>query len=608
MEAPDASRGVFFQTVGREDAMRPIDGNRLWSHVDPNRLDSGRRGYKNIFAVLAVTLPLTASLAVAADTCGTQPNVGRDSLKFAQYFLSKPQDAPGCAMEVVNGHIAIKSPTTNPAMTCPDMFAWKLFAESVTSEFWKGWAADQETWPGNGFANDPGVPLPLCASGQSGSSCCDPDRATNPGYDDPSYKAKSCPYFPGDHLAATGGAMPERIGVLPSKAHTLSFAADPRLREILTRDAAAPPQPGRKIRQSMAEVVFRNKPLFDFVFRNGLYFQEGIIKVFQANSDNIKAGAPYRVSNDAGTLSEIVFPVDSVMIKSDWLSRERAAEMGLQDDPDHPFVKMNITSAVTDNNGTILQPGEHWLLGLHISSKDIPNWVWATFEHVHNPGRCDYTGCNDSFGYDSPDAVAAGQTHNFTRPHLACDNLPLPSFILDLGKPYPPGMRRANLSGVFASLGIGTKDNTSLIPSFADRAWLSYELKGAQVDFVDSIGRPAHLANSVTEAGFVSTSSCMTCHARAGTAATGTIPPALGVFENGITDSGYLPSSNGNPVPDWYNRSGQPPTLQVLQTDFVWGFLAANSTKPPSAAVLALRPRLPARSPGLSVRERTQGD
>jgi hypothetical protein len=34
----------------------------------------------------------------------------------------------------------------------------------------------------------------------------------------------------------------------------------------------------------------------------------------------------------------------------------------------------------------------------HISSKDIPNWIWATFEHVGNPGRCDYTGCNDSYG------------------------------------------------------------------------------------------------------------------------------------------------------------------------------------------------------------------
>jgi hypothetical protein len=133
-------------------------------------------------------------------------------------------------------------------------------------------------------------------------------------------------------------------------------------------------------------------------------------------------------------------------------------------------------------------------------------------------------------------------------------------------------------------------------------------LKGAQVEFTDSMGRAVHLGNSVTEGGFVSTSSCMTCHARAGAAVAGTIPPPLGVFENGISDSGYLPSSIGIPVADWYNRSGQPPTLQVLQTDFVWGFLAANSTKPPSAAIAALRARLPSRSTFFSVRERTQGN
>lgn len=245
-------------------------------------------------------------------------------------------------------------------------------------------------------------------------------------------------------------------------------------------------------------------------------------------------------------------------------------------------------------------------MALHISSKDIPNWVWATFEHVGNPGRCDYTGCNDSFGYESSDTVNTGQSKNYTRPHMACDNLPLPSFVLDLGKSYPAGSRRPSLSAVFAALGIGTTDSTTLVPSPKDRAWLSYELKGAQVEFADSTGRPTHLGNSVTEGGFVSTSSCMTCHARSGATVAGTIPPALGVFENGVTDSGYLPSSYGLPLPDWYNRSGQPPTLQVLQTDFVWGFLAANSTKPPSAAILSLRTRLPPRAPSFSVRDRFQ--
>jgi hypothetical protein len=184
-------------------------------------------------AVAALVL-LHVSSAAVADTCG--PGRGApDNLRFVEYFLSRPQDAPACTMQVVNGRLLVQSPITNPALTCPDMFAWKMFAETVTTEFWKSWATDQETWPGNGLPNDPGLPLALCAKGQSGPTCCDPGAANNPGYDDPSYKAKSCPYFPGDHAATLAAGVPERIGVLPSKAHMLSFASNPRFREILLR-------------------------------------------------------------------------------------------------------------------------------------------------------------------------------------------------------------------------------------------------------------------------------------------------------------------------------------------------------------------------------------
>ena len=392
--------------------------------------------------------------------------------------------------------------------------------------------------------------------------------------------------------------MPVRLGAPPSKAHTLGFAASPRFRVALQQEAklaqqilvAPDPSKGRSIRQSLAEVVFRNKPFFDYVFQNELYNTEGIVKVFDRNAANIGNGAPYRLADGGGALAEIVFPAGAVMIKSDWLSRASALTMGLRDDPQNPYVKMSITTPVLDDNGLVLGPGEYWLVAIHFSSKDIPNWVWTTFEHVNNPGRCDYVGCNDSYGYASPDKVAAGQAGNYTRPHETCDNLPLASWVLDVGETYPGGERQPGLQAVFAALRIGTADNPTLVPQPTDRAWLSYRLKGSQVDFTDPTGRPTHLGNSVTEAGFVTTSSCMTCHARAGTNAAGTVPLPLGVFENGLTESGYLPSSNGVPIADWYHQSGQPPALRVLQTDFAWGFLLANSTHAPAAALSVSAP------------------
>ena len=582
----------------------------------PNYRKYLHRGGKALTAAVLAT-PICIAMAAAAATCGEGADAAPDNLRFVQYFLSRIQDAPACAMRVVDGRMVVQSPTTNAALTCPDMFAWKLFAEAVTAEFWKNWATDQEMWPGNGYPDDAGLPLALCAKGRTGPGCCAPDSLSNPGYDDPSYKAKSCPYFPGDHAAKVAGGMPERIGVIPSKAHMLSFANNPRFRENLVRDAELLRQmsenpgqtEGRKIRQAMAELVFRNKSFFDYVFQNNLYNQEGILSVVQNNDDNIRNGAPYRISNDVGAFSEIVFPTDAVMIKSNWLSRERAEEMGVRDDPAHPYIKMNITSPVTDKNGTILRPGEHWLVAIHISSKDTPNWVWATFEHVNNPGRCDYTGCNNSFGHELADAVLPGQARNYTRPHQVCDNLPLPSWVLDLGKSYAGGSRRPALANIFKALGIGTKENPTLIPTYADRAWLSYELKGSQVEFTDSMGRATRLGNSVTEAGFVSSSSCITCHAKAAAASDGGKPPALrmpalSVFQNEMSDSGYLQSTFGNPVPQWFNRDAQPPSLQALQTDFVWGFLAANSIKPQTAPGVALTAKAPGRGSFFSVRER----
>jgi hypothetical protein len=402
--------------------------------------------------------------------------------------------------------------------------------------------------------------------------CCDPNSKMNPGYDDPVNQATYCPYFPGDHFGPNQKAAPLRIGVLPSKAHLVSFALEPRIQSLL----AAELEPGRKVRQAMAELVFRNKPLFDYTFRNDLYNQEGMIKVFRNHAEGQKNGAPYRGDNASTLLTEIDYPIDSVMIKSNWISKERALEIGLKDDTQNPYVKMNILSAVTDNNGTILAPGEHWLVAFHISSKDIPNWVWATFEHVNNPGRCDYTGCNDSFGYMSPDEVKAGQAKNFTAPKAKCDALLLASWVFDTGKIYGGGIRSVGLSKIFDGLGIGTKDNATLTPSYSDRAWLSYRLKGAQTQFTDSIGSPTRLGNSVTEGGFVSTSSCMSCHARAGVTATGTQAPELGVFINELSESGYFQSSRGAPNPDWFLHSGVPRKTAVVQTDFIWGFLSAN--------------------------------
>ena len=61
----------------------------------------------------AVMLSLGTPIATAADTCGTPENPAADSLRYVEYFLSKPQDSAGCAVKVVDGHIVVQAPTSN---------------------------------------------------------------------------------------------------------------------------------------------------------------------------------------------------------------------------------------------------------------------------------------------------------------------------------------------------------------------------------------------------------------------------------------------------------------------------------------------------------------
>jgi len=251
--------------------------------------------------------------------------------------------------------------------------------------------------------------------------------------------------------------------------------------------------------------------------------------------------------------------------------------------------------------------GVHYLMSFHIFSKDIPLWVWATFEHKDNPGRCDYTGCNDSFGFSKTVEGGAGnrQKSNYTVPHQVSDHLADSNMVLHSDLRYGAGEKSEDLQELFRYFDIATDGagKSGLHPKESDFAWQNYRLKGSQVDFTDHQGRATHLGNSITEAGFMSQSSCVGCHSRAGVAMkisketdagllfqgggdTFLVSESadffhLGVFEPALSEFGYEQSHEGTPVHDWFYDDNSDFELQVLQTDFVWGFLNA---KPLSSA------------------------
>ncbi|WP_231654666.1 hypothetical protein [Ralstonia solanacearum] len=525
------------------------------------------------------------------------------AIDYSMYYLADVRDNEHCQMEAdKNGKWSVDRRISNPAMTCPDMTSWRLFATAVRDRFWSDWADEGQNWPQK--------PWPLCSS-KADTNCCTPQASKN----DPQH----CPFFPGDSSARSNAVAPVlRIGRPALTQHLQELASpddlDKMMSEFKASEALASELPecqesmveklvpktyesiGRVIRQTNSEITIRNRAFHYYLFENNLYNSNGVADVFAANDENQRKNAPYAVDSRSARqgqparLSKIDFPPDAIMIKSNWLYEGIAKKLGIANTSEKPFITQRAVTQVTDfQSGKAIckLTGVHYLMSFHISSKDTPNWVWTTFEHVAMPGRCDFIGCNDSYGYSSTDSLPAGVARNYVAPHVKSDGLIMsPSVVFDHDKLYPTEAIRPGLDHVFKVLGIGTTASTSSdLPSISDLGWRSYRLKGSQVDFTNAMGRKTVLGNSITEAGFMNNSSCITCHARAGIHVKRDKANfvRLSVFNKDQSDYGYALSYHGIPNPAWFHNDNAKGTLDVLQVDFVWGFLNARSLVAPTA-------------------------
>ena len=114
--------------------------------------------------------------------------------------------------------------------------------------------------------------------------------------------------------------------------------------------------------------------------------------------------------------------------------------------------------------------------------------------------------------------------------------------------------------------------------------WENYRLRGTQVDFVDSTGKPTLLANSHIESDFQTTASCISCHARAtigppipGVASVNRLSifdPPYQIDQQIITPSGAPDSSM---FVSYLGATGSAkPVLRYTQLDFVWSLFRAH--------------------------------
>jgi hypothetical protein len=249
----------------------------------------------------------------------------------------------------------------------------------------------------------------------------------------------------------------------------------------------------------LAEVVYRDRLQYNYIVNNGLNTQSG-------------AAAFYALRKP------VSFPGKSMAIKVDWVPITDLLKW---------VPELGTLRNVRKTYYTVVSEGvEYGMVAMHISTAANPEWVWGTFEHQNNPGRCDAIGCYDSFGARKP-SVPPNQSQANTQ-YGACAKTPeLKSM-----------MKSAGLSAVFEN----------------------YCLKSTQVTYTNSAGAPTVLTNSVTERLSVNgelIGSCISCHANAAFGADGAPTPAA------MTMLAY------NPV-------GKP-TASVFENakanDFMWGII-----------------------------------
>jgi hypothetical protein len=285
------------------------------------------------------------------------------------------------------------------------------------------------------------------------------------------------------------------------------------------------------------EETRRNKPDFDFIVQNNLYKLSGLKAAFAANK-------------------LLSFPIDSLEVKANWVEvGQLGAFSGFSGTPADAAKLYHINS---------VGGKQYALVSMHVISKLVPNWTWATFEHKDNPGRCDVLGCKDVFG--------------------AQQSVVPPLSLVESKQHYPDCVKTPELMALFGQ-------------ASPDSAFVNYCLKGSQTDFTDASGLAVRLGNSVTEASFVNQASCMSCHGRAAFDNTGQMTSFAGFDPISINQPLVQNTGNGpvGPInPSWYWIAGGPPSLPMLvgegdisrialAADFVWSvpFCAIDDTANP---------------------------
>ncbi|MEP6844820.1 MAG: hypothetical protein ABI861_02405 [Panacibacter sp.] len=256
------------------------------------------------------------------------------------------------------------------------------------------------------------------------------------------------------------------------------------------------------------EEVVLNKSAFDYVESHQLYNINGQLAIYLSDS-------------------MIKFPKEAIELKVKWRKIP---------DTKYDKVRYHWQYVKTKNHGKITKE-LYGLVSIHITSKVLNNWFWATFEHIDS--RSQKHPGDDGWLLPSKDRFACSEAP------YDCERAPT---------------------------GIGLEGTK----------WEYFLLRGTQTGYYNEDGQASLLANSNIERGFQLSSSCITCHALA------SVGP---VIKDAMQRVDFLPASpllKGDVIFGGKGYVGDPDTAlfrlkdgrKMKQSDFVWSLSEANWYKP----------------------------
>lgn len=359
--------------------------------------------------------------AIAALTSGVVLSFGLISVGVDPVNAAEPAKAPPKLASNADG-----SPTTAAAAA----YAWSLFADAVAPTTGQAGPLTFENWTEQCVFHFAGCPTSTQTAAKA--------EAAKGGK--PVRKAR-------------GSGLRGKLAQALNKSVT-SGRDDSSVSCITLQTPPTYPgvKPAQVVGQLFCEEIFVNPAETAFINTNGLATLTG--------------QATYASKNG----NQISLPWSAIEIKVDWISQNSATCTS-------PTLYMEMIQFEG-------QPAQCFAMaGMHISSKVLPNWLWATFEPANspaNPNRCNpalYGMCFDPWGTTS--SVPYGMDNPAKQsPALAAL------------------MKSKNLSAAFNN----------------------YFLTGVQTQFVDSKGVATQLGNSFVEywAGVKpGQASCITCHSYA---------------------------------------------------------------------------------------------